>query len=48
MVDTIPHRVLPADVLAGLLLGAVEVLAASLLPMRRVARLQPVEVLRWV
>lgn len=48
MVDTIPLRVLPADVLAVLLLGAVEVLAASLLPMRRVARLQPVEVLRWV
>lgn len=48
MVDTIPLRVLPADVLAVLGLGAVEVLLASLLPVRRVARLQPVEVLRWI
>lgn len=48
MVDTIPLRVLPADVLAVLALGAAEVLLASLLPVRRVARLRPVEVLRWI
>lgn len=48
MVDRIPLHVLPADLLAVLGLGAVEVLLASLLPVRRVARLQPVEVLRWI
>ncbi|MBP7798155.1 MAG: ABC transporter permease [Thermoanaerobaculaceae bacterium] len=48
MVERIPLCVLPADVLAVLVLGAIEVLLASLLPVRRVARLQPVEVLRWI
>lgn len=48
MVDHIPLRVQLWDVVVVLVLGAVEVLVVSLLPVRRVARLQPVEVLRWI
>jgi len=48
MVDRIPLRVLLGDVLAVVGLGAVEVVLASLVPVRRVVRLQPAEVLRWI
>ncbi len=48
MVDTIPLRLLPGDVAAVLALGLIEVVLAALLPARRTARREPVEVLRWV
>lgn len=48
LVDHIPLRVQLWDVVVVLVLGAMEVLVVSLLPVRRVARLQPVEVLRWI
>ncbi len=48
MVDTIPLRLLPGDLAAVLALGLLEVVLAALLPARRTARREPVEVLRWV
>ena len=48
MVDTIPLRLLPGDVAAVLGLGMLEVVLAAILPARRTARREPVEVLRWV
>jgi lipoprotein-releasing system permease protein len=46
--DRIPLTLLPTDLLLVLVLGAGEVLLASLLPARRASRREPVEVLRWV
>jgi lipoprotein-releasing system permease protein len=48
MVDRIPMRLAPFDLAAVVALGLVEVVVASLLPARRAARREPVEVLRWV
>ncbi|HNX49424.1 MAG TPA: FtsX-like permease family protein [Thermoanaerobaculaceae bacterium] len=48
MVDHIPLRLQAGDLMLVLALGSVEVILASLVPVRRVARLQPVEVLRWI
>ncbi len=48
MVDRIPLRVLPVDLLAVAALGVLEVMLASLLPAHRAASRDPVEVLRWV
>jgi lipoprotein-releasing system permease protein len=48
MVDRIPLRLDVGDLAAVIALGLVEVVAASLLPARRAARREPVEVLRWV
>jgi lipoprotein-releasing system permease protein len=48
MVDHIPLRLQAGDLILVLVLGSVEVVLASLVPVRRVARLQPVEVLRWI
>jgi lipoprotein-releasing system permease protein len=48
MVETIPLRLLPADLAAVLGLSLVEVVIAALLPARRASRREPVEVLRWV
>jgi lipoprotein-releasing system permease protein len=48
MVDRIPLRVAAPDLAAVVALGLIEVVIASLLPARRAARREPVEVLRWV
>jgi lipoprotein-releasing system permease protein len=48
MVDRIPLRVAAFDLAVVAGLGLVEVVVASLLPARRAARREPVEVLRWV
>ncbi len=48
MVDTIPLRLLPEDLVTVLALSLVEVLLAASLPARRASRREPVEVLRWV
>lgn len=48
MVDRIPWRLLPTDVLAVLLAGLVEVFLASGLTARPFARGEPAEILRWV
>ena len=48
MVDTIPLRLVPADLAAVLGLSMLEVVAASALPAVRASRREPVEVLRWV
>jgi len=47
MVDRIPLRVLPLDVLAVAGLGLIEVVIASLLPARSAARREPIEAMRW-
>ncbi len=48
MVDRIPWRLLPTDVLAVLLAGLVEVFLAGVLTARPFARGEPAEILRWV
>jgi lipoprotein-releasing system permease protein len=48
MVDRIPLRRAAFDLVVVAALGLVEVVVASLLPARRAARREPVEVLRWV
>jgi lipoprotein-releasing system permease protein len=48
MVDTIPFRLLPGDLITVLALSLVEVVLAALLPAHRASRREPVEVLRWV
>jgi len=48
MVDTIPLRIAPWDVVAVIALGLLEVLLAALLPARRAAAKEPADVLRWV
>lgn len=48
LVDHIPLRLSGWELAAVVLLGMAEVLLATWLPARRVARRQPVEVLRWV
>jgi lipoprotein-releasing system permease protein len=47
-VDHIPFRLQPTDLAAVAVLGIAEVLLAALLPARRAAARDPVEVLRWV
>jgi lipoprotein-releasing system permease protein len=47
MVQRIPMRVLPSDLLLVLVLGLAEVLLAALIPVWRASRREPVEVLRW-
>ncbi|MFI5143458.1 MAG: hypothetical protein ACHQHM_05470, partial [Thermoanaerobaculales bacterium] len=48
MVDTIPFRIVPGDLVVVLVLSLTEVLLAASLPARRAARREPVEALRWV
>lgn len=48
MVDTIPLRVAPWDVVVVIALGLFEVLLAALLPARRAAAREPADLLRWV
>jgi lipoprotein-releasing system permease protein len=48
MVERIPLHIQPGDLLLVLALGIVEVVVAALIPARRAAGRQPVDVLRWV
>jgi lipoprotein-releasing system permease protein len=48
MVDRIPLRLAAGDLAVIVALGLLEVVVASVLPARRAARREPVEVLKWV
>ena len=48
MVERIPLRLEPLDLLTVAALGVAEVLLAAVIPARRAASRDPLEVLRWV